>query len=76
MHGANICADVGNRSTTGLDGSHLLTMTVGSPADPNAYISCIEYGKFQPYTCTLGGVLAQHSGPVLVPAAVVTERPL
>lgn len=51
-------------------------MTVGSPADPNAYLSCIQYGKFQPETCELGGPLAQHQGPVVIPATIVDERPL
>lgn len=65
------------RSTASLlSGSHLLTMTVGAPADPNAYLTCIQYGKFQPETCELGGPLAQHQGPVVIPATIIDERPL
>ncbi|KAI0123925.1 hypothetical protein BJ170DRAFT_637589 [Xylariales sp. AK1849] len=60
---------------SGLDGSHYLDMNPGNTSDPNAYLSCIQYGKFQPRTCQLGGALSVQQPPVIIPTTEKSTRP-
>ncbi|KAI0183258.1 hypothetical protein EV127DRAFT_447654 [Xylaria flabelliformis] len=62
-------------SGSGLDASQLLTSDIGNPSDPNAYLFCIEKGKFNPLTCTLTGPQGQMQRTVLLPVVELSSRP-
>ncbi|KAI1747011.1 hypothetical protein F4782DRAFT_522749 [Xylaria castorea] len=62
-------------SGTGLDASHILTSDIGNPSDPNAYLFCIQKGKFNPLTCTLTGPMGQTQRTVVLPAVEQSSRP-
>jgi hypothetical protein len=59
----------------GLTGSHTLDMNPGDSSDPNAYLSCIQYGKFTPLVCNLGGPLAAQQPPVEFSVTQVSALP-
>ncbi|KAI1253700.1 hypothetical protein MGN70_004092 [Eutypa lata] len=59
---------------SGLDASHQLRQDPNHVL-PNAYLSCIQMGKFQPLRCDLGGPLAALQGPVVMPGDEVSSRP-
>ncbi|KAI1118099.1 hypothetical protein F5Y14DRAFT_401059 [Nemania sp. NC0429] len=59
-------------SGTGLDASNLLTH---NPNDPDAYLLCIQMGKFNPLTCTLTGPMGQRQRQVVMPAVEESSRP-
>ena len=50
-------------------------MNPGQTSDPNAYLSCLQMGKFQPSTCQLNGPLSVHPGPVVMYATEESARP-
>lgn len=60
---------------TGLVASQLLTSDLGNPSDPNAYMFCIQKGKFNPLTCTLTGPTGQIQRQVVMPAVGENSRP-
>ncbi|KAI1160049.1 hypothetical protein F5B18DRAFT_634295 [Nemania serpens] len=62
-------------SGTGLVASQLLTSDLGNPSDPNAYMFCIQKGKFNPLTCTLTGPTGQIQRQVVMPAVGENSRP-
>ncbi|KAI0903225.1 hypothetical protein F4823DRAFT_308242 [Ustulina deusta] len=59
----------------GLDATHYLTMNPGATSDPNAYLSCIQMGKFTPIICQINGQLSVLRGPVVMYASEETARP-
>ncbi|KAF2972546.1 hypothetical protein GQX73_g901 [Xylaria multiplex] len=59
----------------GLDATHYLTFNPGTPSDPNAYLSCIQMGKFTPTICQIDGPLSVVRGPVVMYASEETARP-
>ncbi|KAI1818193.1 hypothetical protein GGS20DRAFT_344925 [Poronia punctata] len=59
----------------GLTASHYLTMHPGDSSDPNAYLSCIQMGKFTPDVCQIDGSLSAQHGPVVMSAEEVAARP-
>ncbi|KAK6067499.1 hypothetical protein SCUP515_10101 [Seiridium cupressi] len=59
----------------GLEGSHYLDFNPGGTNDDSAYLSCIQMGKFNPLTCTLGGTLAPHQPPVILTATPLAAIP-
>ncbi|KAI8626764.1 hypothetical protein F5Y19DRAFT_216313 [Xylariaceae sp. FL1651] len=59
----------------GLDATHYLTQNPGVASDPNAYLSCLQMGKFTPDVCELNGPLSAHPGPVVMYASEETARP-
>ncbi|KAJ8126590.1 hypothetical protein O1611_g7049 [Lasiodiplodia mahajangana] len=59
----------------GLDATHYLTQNPSMPSDPNAYLSCLQMGKFNPELCQLNGPLSVHPGPVVMYATEETARP-
>ncbi|GAP90750.1 hypothetical protein SAMD00023353_5200880 [Rosellinia necatrix] len=59
----------------GLDATHYLTQNPATPSDPNAYLSCIQMGKFTPTICQLNGPLSALPGPVVMYASEETARP-
>ncbi|KAI0871778.1 hypothetical protein GGS24DRAFT_503445 [Hypoxylon argillaceum] len=59
----------------GLDATHYLTQNPGMSSDPNAFLSCIQMGKFNPDVCQLNGPLSVHPGPVVMYATEETARP-
>ncbi|KAI0403088.1 hypothetical protein F4802DRAFT_323743 [Xylaria palmicola] len=60
---------------TGLDASHLITSNPGNPSDPNAFMFCVQKGKFNPLTCTLTGPFGQAPRTVVLPAVEQSSRP-
>ncbi|KAI0878533.1 hypothetical protein GGS24DRAFT_443242 [Hypoxylon argillaceum] len=61
---------------TGLDASQLITSDPGNPSDPDAYMFCLQKGKFNPLTCTLTGPYGQTQRTIIIPAAEEGSRPL
>ncbi|KAI0096636.1 hypothetical protein GGR51DRAFT_568306 [Nemania sp. FL0031] len=59
----------------GLDATHILTHNPGNRSDPNAYLSCIMMGKFNPEVCQLNGPLSVQPGPVVMYATEEAARP-
>ncbi|KAI0138637.1 hypothetical protein F4776DRAFT_619303 [Hypoxylon sp. NC0597] len=59
----------------GLDTSHYLTSNPGNPSDPNAYMFCLQMGKFNPLTCTLTGPMGQSTRTVVMSATEESARP-
>ncbi|KAK6069385.1 hypothetical protein SCUP234_10697 [Seiridium cupressi] len=60
---------------TGLDASHILTSNPGNSSDPNAYMFCLQKGKFNPLTCTLTGPYGQTQRTVVLSTSGVSSRP-
>lgn len=52
-----------------LDGS--VKITSNNQQDPNAYLTCIQMGKFQPSSCNLNGPLSGGKAPIVIPTTVV-----
>ncbi|KAH9897436.1 hypothetical protein F4778DRAFT_783019 [Xylariomycetidae sp. FL2044] len=69
-------ATSGDATGAGLYASRHVDSNPGNSSDPDAYISCIEYGKFQPLTCQLDGPLSIHSSPIVMAATEESSRPL
>jgi hypothetical protein len=61
--------------STGLDATHYLTVNPGVSTDPNAYLSCLVMGKFNPDLCQLNGPLSARPGPVVMYASEESARP-
>ncbi|KAI0508736.1 hypothetical protein F5B22DRAFT_381828 [Xylaria bambusicola] len=59
----------------GLDASHQLTVAPGMPSNPNAYLSCLQMGKFTPTVCQINGPLSALPGPVVMYASEEAVRP-
>ncbi|KAJ2987090.1 hypothetical protein NUW58_g4694 [Xylaria curta] len=59
----------------GLYANHTLTFNPGDRSDPNAYLSCLQMGKFTPTFCRLDGPLSVVRGPVVMSASEETARP-
>ncbi|KAI1499409.1 hypothetical protein F5X99DRAFT_389859 [Biscogniauxia marginata] len=59
----------------GLDATHYLTSNPGNPSDPNAYMFCLQMGKFNPLTCTLTGPYGQSPRTVVMSATSESARP-
>ncbi|KAJ8115614.1 hypothetical protein ONZ43_g4629 [Nemania bipapillata] len=62
-------------SGNGLEGSQLIVDDPANPSDPDAYIFCLQKGKFNPLTCTLTGPFGQTQRTVVIPAAEESSRP-
>ncbi|KAI1468601.1 uncharacterized protein F4812DRAFT_423786 [Daldinia caldariorum] len=60
---------------SGLDASHILTSNPGNSSDPNAYMFCLQMGKFNPLTCTLTGPMGQSQRTVVMPTTEESARP-
>ncbi|KAI1269275.1 hypothetical protein F5Y18DRAFT_439816 [Xylariaceae sp. FL1019] len=59
----------------GLYGTHGLIVSPGNRSNPDAYLSCIQMGKYQPDTCTINGALSAHMGSVIMPAEPRAKKP-
>ncbi|KAF2714498.1 hypothetical protein K504DRAFT_5167 [Pleomassaria siparia CBS 279.74] len=59
----------------GLSATHNLKMNPGQSTDPDAYLSCIQMGKFTPDRCQLNGPLSARPGPVIMSAVEESARP-
>ncbi|RWA12858.1 hypothetical protein EKO27_g2234 [Xylaria grammica] len=59
----------------GLDATHYLTFNPSTTSDPNAYLSCLQMGKFTPTICQINGPLSRVPGPVVMYASEETARP-
>ncbi|KAI1410076.1 hypothetical protein F5Y13DRAFT_168293 [Hypoxylon sp. FL1857] len=59
----------------GLDATHYLTSDPGNPSDPNAYMFCIQMGKFNPLTCSLTGPMGESARTVVMSATEESARP-
>ncbi|KAL9106455.1 MAG: hypothetical protein Q9227_008543 [Pyrenula ochraceoflavens] len=62
----NFVLAVRETSSPNLSGS--VKITSNNQQDPNAYLSCIQYGKFQPSTCQLNGPLSGGKAPITIAA--------
>ncbi|KAH6646226.1 hypothetical protein BKA67DRAFT_96879 [Truncatella angustata] len=60
---------------SGLDASHILTSNPGNPSDPNAFMFCLQKGKFNPLTCTLTGPYGVSARTVVLTATEESVRP-
>ncbi|KAI2629553.1 hypothetical protein GGR54DRAFT_585591 [Hypoxylon sp. NC1633] len=59
----------------GLDATHYLTFNPGNSGDPNAYLFCLQMGKFNPLTCSLTGPYGQSARTVVMSATESGARP-
>ncbi|KAI1359935.1 hypothetical protein F5Y08DRAFT_318346 [Xylaria arbuscula] len=59
----------------GLDASHQLVVAPGMSSNPDAYLSCLQMGKFTPTICQLNGPLSALPGPVVMSASEESVRP-
>ncbi|OTA60670.1 hypothetical protein K449DRAFT_74233 [Hypoxylon sp. EC38] len=59
----------------GLDITHYLTSNPANSSDPNAYMFCIQMGKFNPLTCTLTGPMGGSTRTVVMSATEESARP-
>ncbi|KAI0383664.1 hypothetical protein F5Y04DRAFT_269928 [Hypomontagnella monticulosa] len=59
----------------GLSATHVLTSNPGNPSDPNAYMFCLQKGKFNPLTCSLTGPYGSTPRIVEMTSVAVAERP-
>ncbi|KAI0835634.1 hypothetical protein F5Y06DRAFT_275916 [Hypoxylon sp. FL0890] len=60
---------------SGLDITHYLTSDPGNSSDPNAYMFCLQMGKFNPLTCTLTGPMGESERTVVMSATEESARP-
>ncbi|OTB09231.1 hypothetical protein M426DRAFT_316520 [Hypoxylon sp. CI-4A] len=65
----------GLSDASGLYASHILTAGPGNGNDPNAYMFCIQKGKFNPLTCTLTGPYGSTARTVEMTATEEALRP-
>ncbi|KAI1660149.1 hypothetical protein F4813DRAFT_351125 [Daldinia decipiens] len=59
----------------GLYATHILTSNPGNSSDPNAYMFCLQMGKFNPLTCTLTGPWGQSPRTVVMSTTNENGRP-
>ncbi|KAI0151745.1 hypothetical protein GGR57DRAFT_513701 [Xylariaceae sp. FL1272] len=64
-----------NYNGAGLYGTHGLIVNPGNTSNPDAYLSCLQMGKFEPDTCTINGPLSAQTGSVVVPAEPMAKKP-
>ncbi|KAI4860356.1 hypothetical protein F4820DRAFT_110294 [Hypoxylon rubiginosum] len=60
----------------GLDATQILASNPGNPSDPNAYMFCLQMGKFNPLTCTLTGPYGQTPRTVVMVPTQESAQPV
>ncbi|KAI1104091.1 hypothetical protein F4804DRAFT_206239 [Jackrogersella minutella] len=60
---------------SGLDATNYLTFDPGNSSDPNAYLFCLQMGKFNPLTCTLTGPYGESARTVVMSGTEESARP-
>ncbi|KAI1339093.1 hypothetical protein F5Y15DRAFT_384773 [Xylariaceae sp. FL0016] len=60
---------------SGLDASHILKAGPAYGGDPDAYMFCIQKGKFNPLTCDFTGPYGSTHNTVVMPTTEESTRP-
>ncbi|KAI0179590.1 hypothetical protein GGR52DRAFT_570470 [Hypoxylon sp. FL1284] len=59
----------------GLDATQIIRSDPGNSSDPNAYMFCLQKGKFNPTTCSLDGPLGTTPRTIVMTPITESSRP-